>query len=193
MTDADRRALLGGGLALAFASLARDAWAQNEPAAEFSRLRQPVRIPLSELSTPWRVCSFAAESEAPPGSPNAGQRVHMKGMILRTASGDDALDRFRPVCAVCPHEGCEVDFLPAPKDLPAEIGAKVHGPIYMCPCHSSIFSPASGGYIDGPAPRGLFLFRLTGFADGSIEIGEIEKEANDSTGWWSPGRDHGLR
>lgn len=183
----DRRVFLGQGLMLAIASRARGVWAQTEPTPRFSPLSRPVRVPLTALVNPGCPVPFVAEGKGLPGTPYAsGQAIHLRGMVLRTSVGDDAPKRFRAVCVVCPHEGCEVDFLATPKDLPEIVAAKVKGPIYLCPCHSSVFKMDDGSYLDGPAPRGLFLFRVTAVADNSVEIAEVEEEAKESSGWWSP-------
>jgi thiosulfate dehydrogenase [quinone] large subunit len=49
--------------------------------------------------------------------------------------------KITALSAVCPHEGCTVDFI-----SPAEG--------FICPCHQSHFA-ASGKRISGPAPTGL--------------------------------------
>ncbi|HVF56255.1 MAG TPA: Rieske (2Fe-2S) protein [Pyrinomonadaceae bacterium] len=48
----------------------------------------------------------------------------------------------RVVSAVCPHEGCEVDWQP-------EAGE------FLCPCHDSRFT-AAGARLNGPAEHDLF-------------------------------------
>lgn len=47
----------------------------------------------------------------------------------------------RVVSAVCPHEGCEVDWSGDERK-------------FLCPCHDSIFGP-DGARLGGPAQRGL--------------------------------------
>jgi Rieske Fe-S protein len=173
---------------LAIVSWARGVRAQPAQGPQFSPLSRPVRVPLTELITPFRPVPFVVESKGLPGTPfDAGQPIHLRGVVLRTSAGDDAPERFRAISVVCPHEGCEVEVLTATPDLPAVATAKVTGPIYLCPCHASMFKLDDGGYIEGPAPRGLFLFRVKSVSGGSVEIAEVEEEAKESTGWWSPG------
>jgi Rieske Fe-S protein len=173
---------------LAIVSWARGVRTQPTQTPQFSPLSHPARVALSQLVMPLRPVPFVIESRGLPGTPfDAGQPIHLRGMVLRTSTEDDAPERFRAVCVVCPHEGCEVEVLAAPKDLPEVGAAKLTGPIYLCPCHSSMFKLDDGGYIEGPAPRGLFLFRVRSVSGGSVEIAEVEEEAKESTGWWSPG------
>jgi Rieske Fe-S protein len=53
-------------------------------------------------------------------------------------------DRRRVVSAVCPHEGCEVDW-------------SVERREFLCPCHDSAFS-AEGARLSGPAQTDLAQF-----------------------------------
>ena len=51
------------------------------------------------------------------------------------------------------------------------------GPVFLCACHSSVFDAVQdGAWIAGPAPRGLFRFRLRVDGD-AVEIDEVEEEA----------------
>lgn len=101
-------------------------------------------------------------------------------MVLRTAAGDNQLDRFKAVCVRCPHELCEVDFLADPGKLPpevvTEIGHAVKDPVYLCPCHNSTFKAEDGERLAGPAPRGLYSFRVTGVSASAVEITEVEED-----------------
>ena len=58
----------------------------------------------------------------------------------------------------------------------AEIGHPVTEPVYMCPCHNSTFTVDTGERLAGPAPRGLYRFRVTSVTDAAIEIGEVEED-----------------
>ena len=99
-------------------------------------------------------------------------------MVSRVAAGDDA-EGFEAVCVVCPHEQCDVDFVADPGELDVtiveEIGA-VRDPVYLCPCHNSTFTVDGGKRLGGPAPRGLYRFRVTGVTDTHVEIGEVEED-----------------
>ena len=57
----------------------------------------------------------------------------------------------------------------------AEIG-QVEDPIYLCPCHNSAFTMTEGERLGGPAPRGLYRFRVTAVTDAAVEIGEVEED-----------------
>ena len=86
-------------------------------------------------------------------------------MVVRTAGSDDQPDRFSAVCVRCPHEHCDCDFMQrsqqASAEVVQEIGQAVTEPVYLCPCHNSTFTAADGGRLGGPAPRGLYRFRVT--------------------------------
>ena len=79
----------------------------------------------------------------------------------------------------CPHEGCDVDFITDPSRLPEEISSqlgKVTEPVYVCPCHNSTFKMDDGSRLAGPAPRGLYRFRVTRVSATAVEIGEVEED-----------------
>ncbi len=55
--------------------------------------------------------------------------------------------------------------------------AKPEHPLLVCPCHFSVFDPAShGALLTGPAGRGLYRFRFD-VGDETIEIQEVEEAA----------------
>jgi Rieske Fe-S protein len=99
-------------------------------------------------------------------------------MIVRTAAGERP-DQFSAVCVRCPHELCHVDYVDDPKRLPPEIvneiGRAVTEPVYVCPCHNSTFK-VDGERLSGPAPRGLYRFRVTGVSASAVEIAEVEED-----------------
>ena len=136
-------------------------------------------IPLTLLEVPWKPRRFVARGVSPPTAANPGQPVHANGLVVRVSDDDDAPHRFEAVCAVCPHEQCEVDVISDPADLdPAvvdEIGP-VEGAVYLCPCHNSTFTVTEGRRLGGPAPRGLYRFRVTAVTDAAVEIGEVEED-----------------
>ena len=83
------------------------------------------------------------------------------------------------VCAVWPHEQCEVAFVGDPADLHADVIAEtgpVDDPVYLCPCHNSAFTVDAGRRLGGPAPRGLYRFRVTDVTANSVVIGEVEED-----------------
>ena len=48
-------------------------------------------------------------------------------------------------------------------------------PVYVCPCHNSTFK-VDGDRLAGPAPRGLYRFRVTGVSAAAVEIAEVEED-----------------
>jgi thiosulfate dehydrogenase [quinone] large subunit len=62
--------------------------------------------------------------------------------VLQLNRGD-----FTAYNAICPHQGCTVDFVSAADG-------------FACPCHQSRFD-ARGERIAGPAPRGLTSIAVT--------------------------------
>jgi Rieske Fe-S protein len=137
-------------------------------------------VPLADLSAPWRARQFVAEAVTLASAANPNQPIRVTGIVVRTVAGDDRPDRFKAVCVRCPHEGCDVDFVADPSRLPPEvvdeIGHAVREPVYVCPCHNSTFNVEDGERLAGPAPRGLYRFRVTGVSDAAIEIAEVEED-----------------
>ncbi len=106
------------------------------------------------------------------------QPIRVSGMIVRTAAGDRP-DNFAAVCVRCPHELCDVDYVGDPSRLPQEvvneIKRPVTDPVYICPCHNSTFK-TDGDRLAGPAPRGLYRFRVTNVTASAVEIAEVEED-----------------
>jgi Rieske Fe-S protein len=175
-----RRKFLGQALLLLLAGLSRRLWAQGLPPLRYRALPRPVLVPLADLSAPWRARQFVAEAVTLASAANPNQPIRVTGIVVRTVAGDDRPDRFKAVCVRCPHEGCDVDFVADPSRLPPEvideIGHAVREPIYVCPCHNSTFNVEDGERLAGPAPRGLYRFRVTGVSDAAIEIAEVEED-----------------
>lgn len=176
MTGIGRRAFLA---TLAVLGAGRALLAQGRRRLRYLPLTRPVRVPLAALPAPGRVRRFIAQGVAPPSAANAGEPVRVNGMVTRVSEGADAAERFKAVCRVCPHEQCEVDFVADPADLDPivleEIG-ELRQSVYLCPCHNSTFATADGGRLGGPAPRGLYQFRVTGMSGTHVEIGEVEED-----------------
>ena len=178
VTGLGRRAFLA---MLAMVGAGRSLLAQGQRRLRYLPLTRPVSVPLATLPAPGRVRRFVAQGVAPDTAANPGEVVRVNGMVTRVSEGDgdDAADQFRAVCRVCPHEQCEVDYVADPAELDPlvieEIGT-VEDPVYICPCHNSTFSTADGARLGGPAPRGLYQFRVTNVSDTHIEIGEVEED-----------------
>ena len=162
-------ALIGAGRAL---------WAQGRRRLRYLPLTRPVLVPLASLATPGRARRFVARGVSPPSAATPGEPVRVTGMVARVATGV-AAECFKAVCVVCPHEQCDVDFVADPgkldRSVVEEIG-EVRDPVYLCPCHNSTFTLAGGERLGGPAPRGLYRFRVTGVTDTHVEIGEVEED-----------------
>jgi Rieske Fe-S protein len=149
-------------------------------AVHFRPLARPVVVPLDDMATPWRARSFTAEGVTLASAATPNQPLRIAGMVVRTAAGGNQPDRFAAVCARCPHEGCDVDFVADPNQLPQdvkdEIGHPVANAVYICPCHNSTFKAEDGERLAGPAPRGLYRFHITGASDAAVEIAEVEED-----------------
>ena len=148
--------------------------------ARYAPLTARVRIPLEAVKTPWQPVPFRAEAVAPLARRSLGgggpaRRVLLSGVLFRRAMKDDRSE-LSALCVTCTHEQCQVDFIAEPAALPRTDRVMTH-PVFLCACHSSVFDAADdGAWIAGPAPRGLFRFRLH-VDGGAVEIGEVEEEA----------------
>ena len=175
-----RRKFLCRGLVFTLLAFMRRLWAQRAWRSRYRPLARPVLVPLAEVSVPWRTRRFVAQAVSHSSAANPNQPIRINGMLVRTAAGDDRPDRFKAVNVVCPHEQCEIDFVTEPSQLAPEVVAEigpVKDPIYLCPCHNSTFTVTEGKRLGGPAPRGLYRFRVTDVSSAAVEIGEIEEDA----------------
>ena len=168
----------------------------------FRPLSRPVVVPLEDLTSTSRAHPFMADAVTLPTAANPNQPIRVSGAVARVkgaggaggaggpggagpstalrASGDASPDDFTAVCLKCPHEGCDVEFVPDPGKLPAEAFAELPAvpkePVYVCPCHNSTFRARDGERLGGPAPRGLYRFRVTDVSGGQVQIGEVEED-----------------
>ena len=165
---------------LTLVSVSRRSWAQGTAALRYRPLARPVLVPIADLTTPGRARPFVADAVTLSSAATPNQPIRVSGMIARTAAGDNRPERFSALCVRCPHELCDVDFLADPAKLPpeviADIGHPVANPVYVCPCHNSTFTMGDGERLAGPAPRGLYRFRVTAVTDAAVEIGEVEED-----------------
>lgn len=149
--------------------------AQVSRMLRYRPLARQTLVPLADVSTPWLARQFVAEAVTLPSAATPNQPIRVTGMIVRTGA-----DQFSAVCVRCPHELCDVDFIPDPSRLPQEIvdaiGHPVKDPVYVCPCHNSTFRVEDGERLAGPAPRGLYRFRVTGVSATAVEIDEVEED-----------------
>ncbi len=149
--------------------------AQVSRILRYRPLARPALVPLADVSTPWLARPFVAEAVTLPSAATPNQPIRVSGMIVRTGA-----DQFSAVCVRCPHELCDVDYVADPSRLPREIvdeiGHPVKDPVYVCPCHNSTFRVEDGERLSGPAPRGLYRFRVTGVSAAAVEIAEVEED-----------------
>ena len=171
-----RRAFLAYGLMLG--GFSRRVWAQVTTAApRFTKLTQPVRIPLDAVATPWRTAPFVAEAMLPPGPDGPGRRVLIKGVLFRKDTADNS-SALSALSVVCPHEQCAVALVTDPERLVKMNGNTSGRPLFECACHFSKFDATEeGAWVSGVAYRGLFRFRIGAVSDSTVEINEIEEEA----------------
>jgi Rieske Fe-S protein len=179
----DRRYFVGQALTLGALALgvARRLWAQGAAALRYYPLNPPVAVPLNDMRARWRSRLFIADTMTLDTAATPNQPIRISGMIVRTGmAGENTPDRFQAVCLRCPHEGCDINYVDDPSKLPpelvSEIGHPVTEPVYVCPCHNSTFTVETGERLAGPAPRGLYRFRVTRVSETAIEIGEIEED-----------------
>jgi Rieske Fe-S protein len=172
---ASRRAFLGQGLLLAVFGFTARLRAQISRAVRYRPLARPTLVPLADMSTLWRARQFVADAVTLPTAATPNEPIRISGMIVRTAD-----DRFSAVCVRCPHELCDVDYVADPsrlaQEIVDEIGHPVKDPVYVCPCHNSTFSAEDGARLSGPAPRGLYRFRVTSVSATAVEVAEVEED-----------------
>lgn len=68
----------------------------------YHMLSRPVLVPRDTLAAPNRARRFRAAGVSRPTAAVPGQPVRVNGMVIRPSDADDAPDRFRAVCVVCP-------------------------------------------------------------------------------------------
>ncbi len=162
---------------MALAGFGRRVIAQNA-VPRYRPLARPVVIPLEGMATPWRPQQFVADGVTLSSAATPNQPIRISGMVVRTAAGANSPERFAAVCVRCPHEDCDVDFLAESNSLPSEVKQEigtVHS-VYVCPCHNSTFDGGDGARLAGPAPRGLYRFKVTNVTGAAVEIGEVEED-----------------
>jgi thiosulfate dehydrogenase (quinone) large subunit len=143
--DRSRRALLGGAAAvgvlvlLGAASLARRSSGSGRTA--------PTAVPSGPAADLVATSAVAVGGGKQVKDPSSGDPA----WVLQLSAG-----QFSAVDAVCPHEGCTVNF------VSPSVG-------FACPCHGSRFS-STGKLLGGPATRGLTSIPVT-VVDGSVRRG----------------------
>jgi Rieske Fe-S protein len=164
---------------LMVAGFGRRLLAQNA-SPRYRPLARPVVIPLDGMATPWRAQPFVADGVTLASAATPNQPIRISGMVVRTSAGGNTPERFAAVCVRCPHEYCDVDFLADANQLPPEVKQEIgHGvdhSVFVCPCHNSTFDGADGARLAGPAPRGLYRFKVTNVTNAAVEIAEVEED-----------------
>lgn len=137
-------------------------------------LREPVTVLLDDLSSAGDSLAFEAWL-----TPSEGPDKLLEGLLI---ADDDNLVAYS---TYCPHEVCPVKLVSDPSKLSDAVrqGAAIPSHAVMfCGCHFSIFDPhAAGKRLTGPAPRGLYRFRVAR-AEDAIHITHVEAAILDLYG-----------
>jgi Rieske Fe-S protein len=105
-------------------------------------------------------------------TPAVLERVYQgKDMEFRDATGKTLWTNKKDIPYIvfsgkCPHLGCGYKWRKH----------KVLGPVFLCPCHVSIYD-ASGRVLEGPAPRPLDPLPIQVSASGEVQIIDMEFKA----------------
>jgi Rieske Fe-S protein len=105
-------------------------------------------------------------------TPAVLERVYQgKDMEFRDATGKTLWTNKKEIPYIvfsgkCPHLGCGYKWRKH----------KVLGPVFLCPCHVSIYD-ASGRVLEGPAPRPLDPLPIQVSASGEVQIIDMEFKA----------------
>jgi len=174
VTLSRRRAILAS--ALAFFGLGHKSvrGATSGAHTGFLDLNNAVSFPTSVLNERWDIVTFEATLSTPKGD------KRLQGALLKTGDDVEGIGDVRAFCTICPHEICHVEFFQETERFRAISDAISGQPLFVCPCHFSVFDPiAEGEAIGGPAPRGLYAFafevtdneiRVTGIEAGVLEL-----------------------
>jgi len=115
-----------------FRKTTQTSWSEAGPESQFDALTQPAEPVVSvQRADGWRLVTS-----------------HRPVYVLPPGAG-----RHRVLSPVCPHLGCEVEWL----------DQQHH---FYCPCHGSVFAP-DGSLLSGPAPRGM------DYLESKVENGEL--------------------
>ena len=120
---------------------------------QYRRLREPIVIPLTRVAKSWTPFTFQAVADKLGPDGQSGPGLLLPGVLLRVGepAGDDS--GLRAFCLSCPHELCDVVLQQDTGLVPLPEGAKKQEhPLFVCPCHFSVFDPvANGAHLTGPA------------------------------------------
>ena len=136
--------------------------------AVFLKLTNTLSFPSKILNKRWDIVTFDAELSTPKGE------RRLQGVLLKTGNDVASTDDLRAFCTICPHEICQVEFVEESERYTAIAEVVTGQPLFVCPCHFSLFDPiAQGDVIGGPAPRGLYTFAFE-VTDNEILVNGIE-------------------
>lgn len=147
---------------------------------KYRDLTTPVVLPLGAIAEPWSALPFEARLSR--NGLAVGDAL-LAGILLHTGakgapsdhSGSDAAGRVQAFCLLCPHEICHVEYQADTSQVRLESGVTLGHPLFVCPCHFSVFNPLSGGaLISGPAYRGLYRFKVQVGQD-TVKITQVEE------------------
>lgn len=151
----------------ALLAVPRPLWTVSESA--FRDLASPVTIALADVDEPWQSVEFDAWAVDA-----SGDDLLLKGLLVRTRRTDEPAEGLAAYCLACPHEFCYVGLVEEPGAAELEAEAPGH-PLFVCACHFSAFDPAGdGARLGGPAPRGLYRFRID-VAGARVRVMQVEE------------------
>ncbi len=105
----------------------------------------------------WRIVLFTARCEVSRGDPSS--EILLEGVALRLPGKQGEKPKITAFCLICPHEICNVKWETEPRPFPPGESLRADSPLFVCPCHFSVFDPRAGGArLKGPATRGLYRF-----------------------------------
>ena len=167
-----RRTFLGT-VALVLGGLGRRLRAQRRRFLRYHPLPRPVLVPRDALAAPAAPGPGPAVSLPTAATPTADR--HRPRDAHSDATTPRALPRRRAVCPPASARLTSSALRRPHPDVIAETGP-VDTSVYLCPCHNSAFAAADGRRLGGPAPRGLYRFRVTDVTETSVVIGEVEED-----------------
>ena len=141
-------------------------------------VEKKVSIPLASVNDPWQPVRFRVICPLPEDAPGGMTRLALKGLLLRLPPDvpGAAEEPVRAYCVTCPHELCEINFVPKTRYVKMDRGRAPTHPLFVCPCHFSVYDPlADGAVISGPAPRGVFRFAIDVVED-AVEVSAVERD-----------------
>jgi Rieske Fe-S protein len=132
-------------------------------------------VPKQKVAEPWQAVAFDALCCADDDQVQA--QILLKGLLLQLPAAAANVQRFAAFCLLCPHEMCHVELQDQTDRLPLPPPRTREHPLFLCPCHFSVFDPLTdGALVAGPAGRGLFRFQLA-LAEDQVSVVAVEDGA----------------